>query len=119
MLVRERKYEIGYKPRICIISGTLLYIKKKDMDKYNRLKMTNRQKEKDKLVNKLFIYEILSTIDDNNKIPTKNLENALYRKIWRFYNLPGNITEYNIKFNNIRVITNHGRVNYLFDEFRS
>jgi len=116
MLETKRKYKIGYKPNVCTISGTFFYIKKKDLDKYNRLKMSNRHKEKDKLVNEIFVYEILAVIDCEKKIPTKKIKASLNRRIWKMYSISGKIEDYKTHLKDIKIIMNHGKVNYEFDE---
>ena len=90
MLDTIRKYNVGYKPRICIISCNFQYIKKTNMDKYYRLKKANRKRELMRLVNETFVYEILTTLDDNNKIPTDKIKIALAKRIWRVLNINGN-----------------------------
>ena len=115
MLVKENTYKTDYKPRICIVKCTFFYIKNKDVEQYNRLKMANRHREKDKLVKELHIPEILATLDDENRIPTKKLKAALSKRIWRVYKIKGKLEDHNTNIMNIEVISEHGRVNYKFN----
>ena len=116
MLTIKRKYKEGYKPNLCTVSCTFFYIKKSDMDKYNRLKMSNRHKEKDKYVNELLVCEILAVVDCENNIPTERMKEALSKRIWRMFTIKGDINKYNTNIMNIKVVMNHGKVNYDFDE---
>ena len=116
MLTVKRKYKEGYKPHVCTVSCTFFYIRKKDMEKYERLKLTNRNREKDRLVNELVVHEILAVVDCENKIPTIRMKNSLSKRIWRMFSLKGDLEDYNTNIKNIKTIMNHGRVNYRFDE---
>lgn len=116
MLAIKRKYKEGYRPHVCTISCTFFYINKKDMEKYQRLKMANRNREKDKYVNQLHIHEILAVIDCDRNIPTEKMKQVLCRRIWRVFNIKGSLDNYNANIMNIKTVMSHGRVNYDFDE---
>ena len=116
MLNVIRKYQIGYKPRICMISCNFQYIKNSNLEKYERLKKVNRKSDLMRLVNETFVLEILTPLDDNNEIPTDKLKTALAKRIWRELDINGNFNEHKFNIHNIKVLSEHGRVNYNFDE---
>jgi hypothetical protein len=94
----ERKYKTGYKPKVCLINLSLNY--------------KNIKSKKIKSVN---IKKIVAVLDDDYKFPTHNMKQLTIIRAWRQEGL-GNIKDFTINITNIETISEHGRVNYKFDE---
>jgi hypothetical protein len=94
----KRKYKEGYKPKLCLVDLTL---------QLENIK-SRRKKEVD-------VKKILITLDDNNGFPTERMENLTIDKAWRLSNL-GKIEDFKIGIKNLKIISEHGRINYKFDE---
>lgn len=55
-------------------------------------------------------------LDDNNNIPTQNIKKAMISRLWNSSNTSGKLIDFTIEIINIKITSEHGRVNYKFDE---
>ena len=101
-----------YKPSIYLASCTLIYYAKKDELKYKRAK---NKKQKEKILKRLDVKEIVVVLDDNLNFASNKMKNKEIKKIWFKYKLKGNHNDYYKKIINIRVISEHGKINYKFN----
>jgi hypothetical protein len=98
---KERKYEVGYKPKIVLANCTITYTKIKT-----------------KRASSLQAKKIVMVLDDNNKIPTDRMREKLITRIWATLGISGKEIEHESKLTNLSIISEHGRINYKFDEFK-
>jgi len=112
----KRKYEIGYKPSVYLVDCTLAYYQKKYHRQY---KLAKTAKQRNKYLKKIDIKSIVMTLNETGEIPTKKMHQNDVKRIWSKTKKSGKLSDYFTKIINIKIISNHGKVVYDFDEFKN
>ena len=92
---------MGYKPKISLVECSIVCINKK----------TKKTKTID-------LKRQVLALDENNNIPTDKLKAKCISRIWSQEKITGKLQDFNVEIINIKIISEHGRVNYAFNEFK-
>jgi len=112
-----RKYSLGYKPLIYSVSLTIKYYNKK----YHSHLTSNSKKlidEGKKHIKEFSIPIALIVLDDKHQFPTDKMKQEFIATCWKRKGIKSNRSEFMIGIRELKIINNHGRVSYDFDEKR-
>lgn len=112
---RERKYAIGYKPNVSIISCVFKYYDKKY---HNKLKSKSTYSLYEKFIVVVPVDEIIVTLNDDNNFVTEKEKQSVINKIIKTHNIPFNNEKHFGGIRDIKLIRHIGKVSYDFDEFK-
>jgi hypothetical protein len=115
-MIKERKYETSYKPRICIAKFNMIYYPEsshKLLVSKNKDKVAKGMKEIKTIVCNL--YPIV--LNEEGQSPTENLRMNLIKFIWKQQKVKGDLSKYRAVIRDVNVIS-ESRVCYQFDEFK-
>jgi len=111
-----RKYAENYRPRICTTRAVLYYYKKTD-EKRTLLPKTHRHYLAPKEIEIDFLFVILN---ENNEPPTEKMYYELIQDCWNKYApKKTDLTEHEAFVIVTKIINEHGRVSYNFDETKN
>ena len=110
-----RKYPDKYKPRICTARAKLYYYKKTDEDRVLTPKTHKRHLEAKEIeIDFLFV-----VLNEQNEPPTEKMYYELIDKCWKKYGpSKTDLADHKAFVVVTKIINEHGRVNYDFDEFK-
>ena len=110
-----RKYAIDYKPTIYSVSFKIKYYDKKYEP---QLTSANKYvaKEAQKHIKEFDVPLIIVLLNDKLEFPTERNKQKTITKCWKRHGLKQDITNYNLELSELKIINNHGRVSYDFDE---
>ena len=94
----KRKYNKGYKPKIYLTECSLSCENK-------RSKVINLKRQ-------------VLVLNDNSEILTEKMNKYYVNRIWKGEKIAGKLSDHNVKIINIKIISEHGQINYDFDEFK-
>ena len=57
-------------------------------------------------------------LNDKGNPPTKKMKDSVIKRIWSKQKIKGKLNEHEVRLINIKIISNHGKVNYDFDELK-
>lgn len=111
--MKTKQYEANYRPKICYVNCSFYYYNLKDQVKIERAMSKEMKKKFYKRIN---VKGMVLVLDENNKIPTNKMKENASSRIWYLQNIKGKIADHKTSIVDIKIISNHGRVSYAFDE---
>lgn len=110
-----RKYPENYKPRICTARAVMYYYKTTDESRV-LLPKTHKRYLAPKEIEIDFLFVVLN---EDNESPTERMYFDLIEKCWNKYApKKADLKEYKAFVIITKIINEHGRVNYDFDELK-
>jgi len=110
-----KKYATNYKPSIYSVSFKIKYYDKKYEPQLNS---ANKHvvKEAQKHIKEFDVPLMIVLLNEELEFPTEKNKQKTIAKCWKRHGLKQDITNYNLEIRELKIINNHGRISYSFDE---
>lgn len=111
MLINTKIYPAGYKPRIVTASLTVEFF-----NKQHESTIKNNPHRKKDYVKTFSVKEEIITLDEDNLFPTQRMHLQSCLRAYKSSEIKGKFHEWVFTITALKVLMEHGRVNYAFDQ---